>query len=192
MILKGNKVILRSIEREDLDFIIELVNDPNIEKTIVGWTWPLSRKDEEQWYTNFRNSNSTVRYIIETVQDGAVGLTGLTQIDWKNGSAKGAGIRIKPNVQTRGLATDAYMTMFRFAFDELRLHRITTSVFEDNVASLRFMEKCGCKIEGVQREAIYKNGKYYNLVTLGILDVDYKKHIKETEYWSKYIYDNDR
>lgn len=185
MILKGKKVTLRPIEREDLDFIISLVNDPDIESTIVGWAWPLSKKDEEQWYQSFRNTDTTVRYIIETEDEGVVGLTGLTKFDYKNGSAKGAGIRIKPNVQTRGLATDAYMTMFRFAFNELRLHRISTSAFEDNASSLRFMEKCGCKVEGVQREAIFKNGKYKNLVILGILADEYFKHCEETNYWNK-------
>ena len=182
MILKGKLVTLRPIEREDLDFVISLINDPDIEKSIVGWSWPVSKKDEEQWYASFRNSDSTVRYIIET-EEGNVGLTGLANIDWKNGSAKGAGIRIKPGIQSKGLATDAYMTMFRFAFNELRLHRINTSAFEDNNASLRFQEKCGCKREGVQREAIYKNGEYKNLVTLGILADDYWENANKTGYW---------
>jgi len=183
MILKGKIVTLRPIEREDLDFIISLVNDPEIEKSIVGWAWPVSRKDEEQWYANFKNSDSIVRYIIETEDDGAVGLTGLTNIDWKNGSAKGAGIRVKKGIQSKGVATDAYMTMFRFAFGELRLHRINTSAFEDNIASLRFQEKCGCKREGLQREAIFKNGIYKNVVTLGILAEEYWEHARAIKYW---------
>jgi RimJ/RimL family protein N-acetyltransferase len=73
--------------------------------------------------------------------------------------------------------------MFRFAFGELRLHRINTSAFEDNIASLRFQEKCGCKREGLQREAIFKNGIYKNVVTLGILAEEYWEHARAIKYW---------
>lgn len=183
MILKGKIVTLRPIEKEDLDFVRGLINDPEMERTVVGWAWPLSRKDEEQWYASFRNSESSLRYIIETEDDGLVGLTGLANIDWKNGSAKGAGIRVRSGVQTRGIATDAYMTMFKFAFDELRLNRVSTSAFDDNIASLGFQEKCGCKREGVIRQAIFKNGAYKNLILMGILAEEYREHTKKINYW---------
>ena len=96
-------------------------------------------------------------------------MTGLGNIDMKNGCAKGLGIRIAKEFQSKGLATDAYMTMFSFAFNELRLHRIETSAFDDNFASLKFQEKLGCKREGTKREAAFKNGGYKNIVTLGCL-----------------------
>lgn len=169
MILKGKKVILRPIEFDDLEFIRGLINNPDLEKTIVGWALPISKKDEERWYANFSNSEKTIRYLIENERGEAVGMTGLGNIDMKNGCAKGLGIRIAPDVQSKGYATDAYMTLFYYAFNELRLHRIETSAFDDNVASLCFQEKLGCVIEGVRREAVYKNGVYKNVVTLGCL-----------------------
>lgn len=184
MILKGKKVILRPIEFDDLEFIRSLINNPDIERTIVGWALPLSRKDEEKWYSSFSNTEKSIRYLIEDCQGNRVGLTGMANIDMKNGCAKMAGIRISPNVQSRGLATDAYMTIFNFAFNELRLHRIETSAFDDNIASLKFQEKLGAKREGIRREAVYKNGDYKNVVILGCLKKDfeekYNNYIKET------------
>ena len=182
MFLKGKQVTLRALETEDLDFVRGLINDPDIEKNIVGWSWPKPRKEQEQWFMDYVNTEKTVRYIIETEHEGSVGFTGLRDIDWKNGSASGAGIRIRKDVQSRGLATDAYMTLFRFAFEELRLHRINTSAFEDNFASLRFLEKCGCKREGLKREAVYKEGRYRNLVTLAVLEKDYFEI--SSQYWN--------
>lgn len=183
MILKGKKVILRPIEFEDLDFVRSIINDPDIERTIIGWALPISRKDEEKWYSGFSNNEQNIRYIIETYEGEVVGLTGLGNIDMKNGSAKGLGIRISPAVQSKGYATDAYMTMFNFAFNELRLHRVETSAFEDNAASLRFQEKLGSRREGVRREAIYKGGMYKNVVVMGCLKEDfmpiYNKYISK-------------
>lgn len=173
MILKGKKTILRPIESEDLEFVRSLINDPDIEKTIVGWALPVSRKDEEQWYASYCNTVQNIRYIITTHDGERVGMTGLGNIDMKNGCAKTLGIRIAQNVQSKGLATDAYMTMFHFAFSELRLHRIDTSAFDDNIASLKFQEKLGCKREGIKSEAAFKNGEYKNIVTLGCLREDF-------------------
>ena len=175
---------LRAIEQEDLEFVRSLINDPEIEKTIVGWALPISRKDEERWYASFSNSEKSIRYIIEDAQQGIpVGLTGIGNIDMKNGCAKMMGIRIAPNVQSRGLATDSYMTMFHYAFCELRLHRLETSAFVDNFASLRFQEKLGCKREGIRREAVYKDGRYRDIVTLGCLKDDFME--KYAEYMAK-------
>lgn len=182
MILKGKKVILRPVEYEDIEFIRGLINDPWMEERIVGWALPLSRKDQENWYASYRNTTEQIRYIIETTEEGVVGLCGLKSIDYKNGVATSAGIRITKDVQSRGIATDAYMTLFKYAFSELRLHRINTSAMEENTPSLRVMEKVGCKREGLMRDAIYKNGYYHNIVTLGILDSDYIKIAKDKGY----------
>ena len=156
-----------------LEFVRSLINDPEIEKTIVGWALPISRKDEEHWYASYSNTVQNIRYLITTLDGERVGLTGLGNIDMKNGCAKTLGIRIDKNVQSKGLATDTYMTLFNFAFNELRLHRIETSAFDDNFASLKFQEKLGCKREGIKREAAFKNGEYKNIVTLGCLKDDF-------------------
>ena len=63
--------------------------------------------------------------------------------------------------------------MFSFAFNELRLHRIETSAFNDNIPLFKFQEKWGCKREGIKREAAFKNGEYKNVVTLGCLKEEF-------------------
>ena len=183
MILKGKKVILRPVEFEDIEFIRSLINDPWMEERIVGWALPISRKDQEQWYASFRNTKEQIRYIIEIEKEGVVGFCGLKDIDYKNGVATSAGIRVKKDIQSKGVATDAYLTLFKYAFLELRLHRINTSALEENTRSLHVMEKVGCKREGLKREEIFKNGEYHNVVTLGILEQDYWEKVKELKYW---------
>lgn len=173
MIIKGQKTILRPIEYEDLEFMRSLINDPDIEETIVGWQWPLSRKDEEGWYAGFRNSDKEMRLIIEVPDEGPVGFTGLTNFDWKNGSCRTTGIRISRHMQSKGLATDAYIAMLRYAFRQLRLHRIMDSALETNTASLRFLEKVGFIREGIRRDHVFKNGAYRNVVALAILADDF-------------------
>ncbi len=184
MILKGKKVTLRPLEFEDLEFVRSLINDPEMESKIVGWSYPVSKKDEEQWYSSYHNNECSIRYIIETEENGRVGFTGIKDIDWKNGSCSGAGIRLmqKENM-SKGIATDTYMTMLRYVFEELRLHRFNASALSDNLASLRFQEKCGFKREGVKREAIFKKGKYHDQIITACLKSDYEFLCEKNHYW---------
>lgn len=183
MILKGKKVILRAVEIEDMPFIRSILNDPDVEKNIIGWSLPLSKTDDAKLYADFANTQENIRYMIENFDGEVVGFIGLGNIDMKNGCAGGSGTRIAAQFHSKGYATDARLTLYNYAFNELRLHRIEGTAFDDNLASIRSMEKSGCKVEGVRREAIYKNGKYKNVVTFGCLKDEfmevYRKYISE-------------
>ena len=184
MNLKGKKVLLRAVEESDLKMLNELTNSPDFEKMIVGWSFAVSMKDQESWFQNCKQGLDRLRFTIETEQDGAVGLIGLRDIDWKNGSAVGLGMRIaKTNLRTRGLATDAWMTLLRYSFEELRLNRIVGSYSSYNKASARVCEKVGFKVEGVMREMVYKGGRYHDVYALACLKSDYEALINENHYW---------
>lgn len=184
MYLHGKKVLLRAIEEEDLEMLRNLTNDDEFERMIIGWSFPISRKMQKEWYEECKNDLSKLQYIIETPEEGGVGLIGLRDIDMKNGVATGLGMRIaKKEIRTKGLATDSWMTLMRYAFEELRLNRINGSALAYNKASLRVCEKVGFKKEGIQRQSIYKNGRYEDVILLGCLRSDYEEIIRENHYW---------
>lgn len=186
MELKGKKVILRAVEEDDLEMLRELTNSPEFEKMVVGWSFPVSKKAQEAWFANCKYGLDKIRYTIVTEEDGPVGMIGLQDLDWKNGVATGLGMRIaKKEIRTKGLATDAWMTLMRYAFEELRLNRINGSALSYNKASLRVCEKVGFQVEGVKRQAVYKNGEYHDVVMMGCLRSDYEKLISENHYWEE-------
>ena len=185
MNIKGKKVTLRAIEKEDLELMRNMLNDPEMESLVVGWAFPISRYQQEKWYENNINNMNNLRFIIETKEDGAIGLITLTEIDWKNRKAIN-GIKIlEKNSRKKGIGIDSLMAIMRYCFDELQLHRLETTRFLDNIASEKLYNKCGWKEEGIKRECIYKNGKWRDLVFTGILKSDYLKLVEETKYWEK-------
>ena len=186
MILKGKFVTLRPIEEEDIEFIRNMINDPWFESMIVGWSFAISKKEQKAWFDSFKNSSNQLRFIIQTEADGVVGFTGLKNIDWKNGTADGGGMRIaKRENMSRGIATDAYMTLLKYAFYELRLNRINGSVLGYNPASIKATSKVGFKQEGIMRQCVYKNGVYHDVILLGVLKSDYEQVVTDTDYWNK-------
>jgi len=62
----------------------------------------------------------------------------------------------------KGIATKAVKLMTDYAFDQLGFIRIHTGVFEYNLASMKVLEKCGYKKDGVFEKAIIKNDQVWD------------------------------
>lgn len=184
MNIYGKKVILRAMEKEDCEMIRKMFNDPEIENLVVGWAYPVSKYAQDQWFMNHYNDQLNFRFVIETEEDGAVGIATLTGIDWKNKRAE-HGIKLaNKDRRTKGIGTDTVMAIMRYAFDELGLHRLDGSWFDTNTASKGLYKKCGWKEEGIRREYIYKHGEYRDLTIVGITENDYRELIAKNNYWA--------
>ena len=183
MNIKGKIVTLRQMTMADMQMICDMFNDPEMENLVVGWAFPLSIEQQNQWYERNINDQRNFRFVIDTPEDGAVGIATLTDIDWKNRKAM-HGIKLaNKERRTKGVGTDAVMALMRYAFDELGLHRLGGSWFDFNAPSKGLYLKCGWKEEGIERESVYKRGEWRDLTVVGILESDYRTLIEKNHYW---------
>ncbi|ALG47881.1 GNAT family protein [Clostridium perfringens] len=186
MNIKGKVVTLRAIEERDMDLLKDMLNDQEIERLVGGWAFPVSSYQQKRWYESNINDNKNIRLIIETNEDGAIGLATLTNIDWKNRVAF-HGIKLaNKKYRARGIGTDSVMAIMRYAFTELQLNRLDGAIIEYNEGSRKlYCNKCGWSVEGIQRKKIFKNGSYHNRLIVGILKEDYYELIRENNYWGE-------
>ena len=70
---------------------------------------------------------------------------------------------------SRGIMTEAVRRICEIAFSELDIIRITGLVYAPNIASQRVLEKNAFVQEGLQRNAVYKDRKVYDLCIYGKL-----------------------
>ena len=70
---------------------------------------------------------------------------------------------------SRGIMTEAVGRICDIAFQKLNIIRITGLVYEANIASGRVLLKNGFALEGVMRNAVFKNGAIDNLRIYGKL-----------------------
>ena len=87
MNIKGKIVTLRAMTSDDLQMICNMFNDPELENFVVGWAFPLSIEQQKSWFEKNMNDQKSFRFVIDTPEDGAVGIATLTDIDWKNRTA---------------------------------------------------------------------------------------------------------
>ncbi len=86
----------------------------------------------------------------------------------------------------KGYGTDAMRLMVRYGFLELNLNRITLDVFEYNPRAIQCYLKAGFKEEGRERQWLYRAGKRWDLVYMGILkDEWFAAHQDEVEQFQK-------
>lgn len=161
---------LRAVELEDLDMLREMMNDPDIESNIGGFSYPISKTQQEQWFNNLNKKQNEIRLIITAKDLGAIGTIILTDIDWKNRTAE---IHHKivndESVRNHGYDSIAQVALLKYAFEQLNLNCIYSRVIEYNEISKHINLKLGYKHEGTLRNRIYKNGKYNALEIYSML-----------------------
>jgi RimJ/RimL family protein N-acetyltransferase len=176
--LRGKKVLLRAIERRDIESFRQWLNDPEVNQYLLPYI-PITEVAEEKWFENMAQSNSGVIMAIESYTLGdqrqLIGNCGFHNINWKDRTAT-FGIFIgNKSFWSNGYGTEAAKLLIEFGFNQLNLHRINSSVVDFNRRSLKMHQKLGFQVEGCRRLNIFKNGKYHDEVILGLLKDEWER-----------------
>ena len=166
------KVKLRALEPEDMEPLRATVNDQEMEKMVVGWSFPISKQQQADWYARSMNNQNSHRFAIE-FEGKFVGISTLTDIDWKNRSAF-HGVKLTQDApKGQGIGFDAVVAVMKYAFEELQLNRLYGGILEYNVPSQKLYAKCGWVEEGRYRQCVFKENAYYDEIPVAILRSEY-------------------
>ena len=106
--------------------------------------------------------------------DRLIGSCAFSQLDADNGSALFHITIGEKDAWGKGYGTDATRLMLGHAFTRLGLHRVALSVFAFNERAIRAYRKAGFVIEGRAREAIWRDGRYWDELTMSVLESEWK------------------
>ena len=167
---EGERSRLRAREESDVDVFYRWINDWQTVK-FLGQRYPRSMTFERQWMLGTESRYGEAQFMIETLDERrAIGWLGLHAATGEDRSAT-LGIAIgESDFLDGGYGSDAMRTACRVAFDVMNLHRVDLTVFDWNERAIRVYEKVGFQHEGVLRDAIYKAGRWNNLVHMSILE----------------------
>ena len=184
MNIHGKHVIMRAIEREDLPLLQRWSNEPDIQYQLGGWHFPSSGMTMERWFESLQSNELNQRFAIETKEHGLIGSANLVNINWKDRNAFHGMLLGNKDIRGKGYATDTVMAIMRYAFKELGLERLDTTIIEYNTKSLRlYLERCGWKEEGRKKNWYWRKNRFWEKIIVGINRDDYFALIKENRYW---------
>jgi Acetyltransferases, including N-acetylases of ribosomal proteins len=167
--LIGQRVYLRPLERADTPLLQTWVNDQDVIRNLLNFR-PMNLQGEEEFLDKVtRDPDLLVLGIALRSDDRLIGDVGLHRIQSRDRQA-GLGILIGEKAEwSKGYGTEATRLIVRYAFDVLNLNRVWLHVLEDNQRGRRAYEKVGFKVEGVLRQAGFREGRYMDMITMGIL-----------------------
>jgi RimJ/RimL family protein N-acetyltransferase len=129
-------------------------------KKIADW----NQKDQE------KETPAGYFFCIRTlIGDHLIGFIGLAGDIYPHGEAfVGIGIGER-DYWGKEYGTDAMRVILRYAFYELNLRRVALNTFEYNPRAVRSYEKAGFVHEGRIREYLWREGRRWDLIFMGIL-----------------------
>lgn len=181
--IRGLRTVCRPMEPDDQMFVHQLNADPVVRANVIGWQFPTSLHQQISWFTAHDEVN-TRRWIIEDLDGQRIGLTGLWDIDWQNRHAM-TGLKIGGPAARRGqgFGTDAILAVMCFAFYDVGLARLHSTILADNTASIvAYTKHCGWEVEGRGRQHIWRNGRFNDVIHIGALRSEFDTNPKAIVY----------
>jgi len=169
MIFNLREVVLRPVEPRDVDALYEFRNDGDVTKHLVGFSEGFSRENLSAWILAHENNQREALWAIaEKESDRCVGHVALYDIDQHAGSAE-FGIVLARRCWGKGFGRKATVTVIDWGLRQLNLHRICLNVLATNARAIHLYESMGFRQEGRLREAGFRDGRYEDVLVMGIL-----------------------
>lgn len=173
--LIGDKVILRPVEREDLGGLYgEWINLQSGDTLTQHAQFPSSRRILER-YMDHRSGSPDYLWlaIVEKESSKHIGNIELYEIDWVHRKAQYATIIGVESAYGKGYGLEASRLLLGHAFGKFSLNRIELGVHENNAAARALYQKLGFVGEGLLRKVFLRDGKFSNLIRMGLLADDF-------------------
>ncbi len=171
--LKGQRLTLRAIERDDLPRYVAWLNDLEVTDHLKAYL-PFNLDDETNWYESQRHDRSAQNFaIVITGENLHIGSIGLMKINQREQNAELGIVIGDKNCWGQGYGREAIQLLLPFGFNTLNLHRIYLRVDASHPAAIRCYTRCGFVEEGRLRDEIFRYGQFEDQLIMSILRPEY-------------------
>ncbi len=162
MELKASNFLLRKIKVEDREELAKIANNKKIWLNLRDkFPHPYSLDDADFYINMILEEDPQCSFAIEyeTKFAGMIGLLPMTDIYRKTAEI---GYWLGEPYWGNGIMTEACKLLTNYGLHTLDFTRLHTGVFEHNIGSMKILENCGYKKDGVFEKSILKDGVVYD------------------------------
>ena len=147
--IETERIILRKFTLDDAEQAFKMSSDPAVMKYIIGERFESADQVREMIKKNVFGDYEKYGFgrlaITLKPSNKFIGFTGLKyNEDFKEVDI---GYRLIKEYWGKGIATEASLSALNYGFEKLGLKRIVALAFEENIASIKVMEKLGMCFE---------------------------------------------
>ena len=174
--LVGDRIYLspKGTSNEEVKQFTEWMNDFDVTDYIGRTSQLITLEGEREWIETTAKNNKNINFnIIELDTNKLTGTISLEEFNWINRNAV-LGIFIgDTEFRNNGYGAEAINLLLEYGFKYLNLHSILLSLLSINERAHKCYLKCGFKDVGRNREKLFLNGKYYDLLHMDILESEF-------------------
>lgn len=168
--LEGRLVRLVAREPSEVEAQRRWFNDPAVIR-FMQLRYPASRAEQERYLARVGQPSFASAHFTVVRKDRAEPI-GRVQLMRGRAEERRAelGVAIgEAQARGGGYGTDTVRAICRFGFEMMNLHRIELHVTADHEAAVHVYEKVGFVQEARLRDRLFKHGRYYDRLTMGLL-----------------------
>ena len=171
--IKGKNVFLRYVTTDDFEEMRVLFEESR--KFYKGLIDTPDTIEKFRAYVERNESDTNKCFVIcRATDEKIVGLINLSQIFRKAFQNAYLGYSLGVRYTGKGYMTEAVNLMLRFAFKDLKLHRVEANVQPENLPSIAVLKRCGFTNEGFSRKYLKIAGKWRDHERFAIIREDWK------------------
>ena len=160
---------LRQWTKDDIKELANLMNSADRIYLSNGLPYPYTDENAQWWLNMVDNKDEKDGlYRAVIVDEKIVGMVSLEKKSDVYEKDADISYLLMTEYWGKGITTQAVQEFCEEAFEKLNILRITGSVFGENEASKNVLTKAGFVLEGVMRNAVYKNGRVMDLCHYGL------------------------
>lgn len=173
--LEGRRVVLRGITRKDFKgSYFDWLNDGEVTRYLQSGLFPNTPEKMSGLYDSIVKNQDVLFLAIADKKSGKhIGNIKLGPINWVHRFSEYGILIGEKKFWGKGVCREATELLLNHAFRRLNLHRVRLGVVRENVSALESYKKIGFKIEGRAREQFRVDGKYHDVIFMGILDREF-------------------
>lgn len=164
-------LILRKADQRAIQHVHTTFSDQEIAEFYGLNDQASTEKEKQKFQNNLYTFNKSFIYfhLLNKDTNELIGWCGFHTWYTDHDRAEiGYGLTFEKDKQ-KGLMSEAIEAVLEYGFNKMKLHRVEAHIGEDNIASLRLIEKFNFKKEGVLKEHYLKDGVYEDSIVFGLI-----------------------
>jgi len=166
----GKHVRLRPFRRTDLPRVIAWRHDEELRRGALWSDAPFGAREAQRWLRAVSDGGDVGRltFAVELRGSGRlVGLTNLTRIDRRAGTAYFGVVIGEKDCWGRGIAHETLTLVLRRAV-ALGLRKVLLEVASDNPRAIALYQRTGFQTEGVLRRQLPRGGEFVDMLIMAV------------------------
>jgi RimJ/RimL family protein N-acetyltransferase len=170
----GERVALGPLRPELYPLHTRWVNDTEVGWNVFGLPQTRTLQQESEWLdAELQDPHSLYFLIYAQDRWRPIGVTSLTAIDFRRGTATFRMLIGDPADRGKGLGSEVARLMLEHAFNVLGLHNVMLTVFGFNTAGQRAYASAGFRELGRRRECVPRDGRLWDEIYMECLSTEF-------------------